>query len=277
MLQALLPFATTCAIGLLIVLTAGWHGPVSMRYTLEVQNLHTAPTPRIGGMAIAAGLFVALQVSQPSVQLLLGPMLLAACPAMAAGLLEDLTKSISVRVRLFATMASGVLAWLLTDIAMQNTGLWGLDHLLVFLPLAVAFTAFVVGGVANAVNIIDGFNGLAAGVVSIMLCAMGLIALQLGDTDVAILSFAVASVSLGFGVVNWPLGKVFMGDGGAYLLGFMVAWVAILLPMRHPDAVNGWATLMACAYPVIEALFSIARLQRSADLPVPCGRCSGAR
>ncbi|MEO6625180.1 MAG: glycosyl transferase, partial [Burkholderiaceae bacterium] len=64
--------------------------------------------------------------------------------------------------------------------------------------------------------------------------------------------------SLGFGVVNWPLGKVFMGDGGAYLLGFLVAWVAILLPMRHGD-INGWATLMACAYPVIEALYSIAR------------------
>lgn len=71
-------------------------------------------------------------------------------------------------------------------------------------------------------------------------------------------AFAIASVSLGFGAVNWPWGKVFMGDGGAYLLGFLVAWVAILLPMRH-DEINGWATVLACAYPVLEALFSIAR------------------
>ena len=258
MLQALLPFLVTCGIGLLIVLTTGWHGPVSMRRTLGVQNLHLDPTPRIGGMAIAVGLVIAFQVAQPPVRSLLGPMLLAACPAFAAGLLEDFTKSISVRVRLFATMSSGVLAWLLTGMAMQNTGLWGLDHLLAFLPLAVAFTAFVVGGVANAVNMIDGFNGLAAGAVTIMLAAMGLMAIQLGDPDVAALSLLIASVALGFGVVNWPWGKVFMGDGGAYLLGFLVAWVAILLPMRHSE-ISGWATLMACAYPVIEALFSIAR------------------
>jgi UDP-N-acetylmuramyl pentapeptide phosphotransferase/UDP-N-acetylglucosamine-1-phosphate transferase len=71
--------------------------------------------------------------------------------------------------------------------------------------------------------------------------------------------FAVAAVALGFGAVNWPLGKLFLGDGGAYLLGFLVGWMAILLPMRHPDEINAWATLLVCAYPVLEVAFSYRR------------------
>lgn len=258
MFHLLLPIVATSAAGWFIYLTARWHGPVSMGHAGAVQNLHVAPASRVGGLAIAAGLAVAWFVSQPAEQALLGPMLLASGPAFAAGLLEDVTKAISVRIRLLATMSCGILAWMLTGTAMQDTGLWALDLVLAYLPLAVLFTAFVVGGVANAVNIIDGFNGLAAGVVALMLGAMGLIALQVGDSALAITAFAIASVALGFGTVNWPWGKVFMGDGGAYLLGFLVAWVAILLPMRH-DAINGWATVLACAYPVLEALFSIAR------------------
>ena len=155
-------------------------------------------------------------------------------------------------------MFSGLLAWHLTGIAMQNTAVPPLDWLLSFMPVAVIFTAFAVGGVANAVNIIDGFNGLATGAVTIMLGAMGLIAANVGDAHLATVCFVVAVCALGFGAVNWPLGKIFLGDGGAYLLGFLLAWVAVLLPMRNPQ-VNAWATILVCAYPVLEVGFSVRR------------------
>jgi UDP-N-acetylmuramyl pentapeptide phosphotransferase/UDP-N-acetylglucosamine-1-phosphate transferase len=112
--------------------------------------------------------------------------------------------------------------------------------------------------VANAVNIIDGFNGLATGAVAIMLGALGLMALNVGDTALATVCFVVAVAALGFGAVNWPLGKIFLGDGGAYLLGFLLAWVAVLLPMRNPQ-VNAWATILVCIYPVLEVAFSVRR------------------
>jgi len=253
-----LPMAATVTFNLTLIVTQRWHGHMSLDSVAGVQKQHTAPTPRIGGIAIAAGLLVAFGMAPEAAREILGPMILAGTAAFAAGLLEDLTKNVGVRARLLATMASGVLAWWLTGIAMQDTGLWGLDALLTMLPLAVAFTAFVVSGVANAINIIDGFNGLAAGVVVIMLSAMGIMAQQVGDPELAYVAFTLASVTIGFGMVNWPWGKLFMGDGGAYLLGFLVAWVAILLPMRH-ESINGWATLLACAYPVLEVLFSIRR------------------
>lgn len=254
-------FLVALLVSMLIVATQRWHWKMSTDSTFGVQKVHTGDTPRVGGIAVAVGLVMAWLLVKPDVQAILGPMLLAAIPAFAFGLAEDLTKKVGIRPRLLATMFSGGLAWYLTGVAMQNTGVTPLDFLLAFTPAAVLFTAFAVGGVANAVNIIDGFNGLAAGSVAIMLAAMGLIALNVGDVPLASVCFVVASCALGFGIINWPLGKIFLGDGGAYLLGFLLAWVAVLLPMRNPQ-LSAWTTLLVCAYPVLEVGFSVRRRQK---------------
>lgn len=255
-------FITSFFVSLALVLTKHWHGRYSLDSDFGVQKLHKTPTPRVGGLAILLGLMMAYAVSPPSTASVLRPLLLAGLPAFAAGFYEDLTKRVSVRARLLATMASGVLAWALTGVAMRNTGITALDALLVWTPLAVLFTAFAVGGVANAINIIDGFNGLAAGATAIMFVALGLIALRLNDIGVASVAFTAAAAAVGFGLINWPFGKIFLGDGGAYLLGFVLAWLAVLLPMRHPDQISAWTTLLACSYPVIEVAFSVRRRLR---------------
>lgn len=257
----LIIFTLTLLASAVLVITQRWHGHLSLDNSYGVQNHHTEPTPRVGGIAIALGLIAAWVLAADDVRTILGHMLLAGIPAFVFGLGEDITKKVSVLHRLMATMTSGVLAWYLTGVAMQNTGLPPLDWVLAFTPLAVLFTAFAVGGVANAINIIDGFNGLAAGAVAIMISAMGLIALNVGDAPLATVCFMITCCALGFGAVNWPLGKIFLGDGGAYLLGFLLAWVAVLLPMRNPQ-VNAWATILACAYPVLEVVFSVLRRRK---------------
>jgi len=253
-----LTFGVVFLTSLALVGTKSIHGRYSMDSTFGVQKIHTQDTPRIGGIAVAIGLVMAWLLAEPPVRELLGTLLLAGIPAFAFGLLEDITKSVSVRQRLLATMFNGVLAWYITGVAMRDTGLAPLDWLLQTTPLAVLFTAFAVGGVANAMNIIDGFNGLAAGAAAIMLTAMGLIALSQGDAPLASVCFLIAVCALGFNFVNWPLGKLFLGDGGAYLLGFCVAWMAVLLPMRHAE-IHAWTTLLVCAYPVLEVAFSVMR------------------
>ena len=258
---------TTLIISWMLVLTKPWHGHLSFDSTLGVQKFHSQPTPRIGGIALLTGLIAAYMLTPGSTRQILGPMLLAGTPAFAVGLIEDITKKVGISTRLLVTMACGVLAWYITGIAMRNTGISPLDWLLGFTPVAVLFTAFAIGGVANAVNIIDGFNGLAAGVVTIILGAMGLIAFNLNDLPLASVCLLVAACTLGFGAINWPFGKVFMGDGGAYLLGFLVAWIAVLLPMRNPS-ITAWTTLLACAYPVLEVGFSsIRKLRRQGHHP----------
>ena len=242
----------------LLVITKNWHGHLSMDSDEGVQKFHTEATPRIGGVGVMAGMLVALVFAPSDVRDILGPMLLASSLAFGFGLLEDISKNVGVLARLLATMGSGLLAWHLTGVAMQNTGVYLLDWALQWLPLAVLFTAFAVGGVANAVNIIDGFNGLASGSVAIMAGAIGLIALEVGDPSLAGVCTVVAACAVGFGAVNWPMGRIFLGDGGAYLLGFCVAWLAVLLPMRNPE-LNAWTTIMVCAYPVLEVGFSVRR------------------
>lgn len=251
-------FLTSLFCSLLLVFTTRWHGRYSLDATCGVQKFHIKPTPRIGGAAILAGLWLALGFMPAPQQALFLPVLLAGLPAFVFGMAEDLTRNVSVRARLLATVASGAVCWFLTGATLTHTGLAPLDALLAWLPLSILFTAFAVGGVANAVNIIDGFNGLASGTVVIGLAALGLIADNVGDVHLAQLCYVVAAVTAGFFIVNFPYGKLFLGDGGAYLLGFLLAWLSVMLVHRNPS-VSAWAPLLACAYPVFETVFTIAR------------------
>ncbi|WP_082493850.1 glycosyltransferase [Massilia sp. Leaf139] len=253
-----LGLAVSLVCSLLLVATTRWHGRFTLDATAGVQKFHSVPTPRIGGLAIMLGLVFACVVSSPSQQQLLAPLLCAAAPAFLFGIAEDMTRRVSIGARLIATMASGVACWALTGVSITHTGIDLLDVALTWLPLSVLFTAFAVGGVANAVNIIDGFNGLASGTVVIGLVAVGMIALECGDAELAQTCFIICAVTAGFFLVNFPYGKLFLGDGGAYLLGFLLAWLSVTLVYRNPQ-VSSWAPLLACAYPTFETVFTIAR------------------
>ncbi|ROZ77083.1 O-antigen ligase family protein [Ramlibacter sp. WS9] len=262
-LAAAVGFASSLCVSLVLVNTQRWHGSMTLDSTIGLQKYHTAPTPRIGGSAILVAMVIVAAITPRSTASLLALMLISAIPAFAVGLMEDLTKKVGVLERLLATLSSGVLACLLTGAMLQRTGIAALDTLLAFTPFAVMFTAFCVGGLANAINIIDGFNGLAAGVVVIILTALGLIAAQVGDTQLAWACYLIAASVLGFLAVNWPSGRIFLGDGGAYLLGFLVGWAAVMLAVRNPQ-VSPWSPLLACAYPVLEVAFSFYRKSRRA-------------
>ena len=85
-------FLVTNLASLLLVLTQRWHGILSMDGTQGVQKMHTRPTPRIGGLAVALGLLASYAVSTAEAKHILGYILLAGIPAFSSGLLEDLTK-----------------------------------------------------------------------------------------------------------------------------------------------------------------------------------------
>lgn len=260
-LSAVAAGSVAMLVALLLVHTQHLHGHLSMDHHHGVQKFHTHPTPRVGGIAIATGVLLGYLLARPGIKALLGPLILAGIPAFAFGLLEDITKRVSVRARLLATMGCGVLGWAITNYSITRADVPGLDWLLGFTVLSVLFTAFAVGGVANAINIVDGFNGLAAGTVIIILTAFGVMTTALGDHDLAVVCLILAGAMLGFLLVNWPFGKIFLGDGGAYFVGFALAWLAVLILARHTE-VSPWAPMLVCGYPVLEVLFSIARRRR---------------
>ena len=253
---------TSFAVCGLLVLTQRWHGQLSLDHDLNgVQKIHTLPVPRIGGLGVLASLLAAAlwgatgQEGGARTALLL---LLCSLPVFAAGLVEDLTKRVPVRTRLLASFVSGALAAWLLGAYLTRLNTPGLDLLVTTVPLAVMFTSFAVGGVTNAINIIDGLNGLASGSVALMLGGLGAIA-WLHD-DVLVLQLCVTGIAsmLGFMLLNYPFGRIFLGDGGAYLAGFWLAECAVLLLVRNPE-VSTWAPLLACFYPVWETGFSMYR------------------
>ena len=260
-LSALMAGGVTLLVALLLVYTQRWHGHFSMDSAVGVQKFHTSPTPRVGSVAIAFGIGAGYLLAHSASKYLLGPLILAGIPAFAFGLLEDVTKRVSVRTRLLATMGCGVLGWAMTGYSITGADLPGLDWLLEFTLFSVLFTAFAVGGIANAINIIDGFNGLAAGTVVIILTAFGLITFSLGDHELTRVCLILAGAVAGFLLVNWPMGKIFLGDGGAYFMGFALAWIAVLMLDRHPE-ISAWAPMLVCGFPILEVLFSIVRRRR---------------
>jgi UDP-N-acetylmuramyl pentapeptide phosphotransferase/UDP-N-acetylglucosamine-1-phosphate transferase len=249
---------TSFLVSILIVLTKRLHGPATMDLSHGIQKFHITPTPRIGGLSIVIGLSVALLTLTPEIKKILGPILIAGMPAFLLGFAEDITKKISVLARLLATMASGLLAWWLTDYSLSRVDVWGLDWLLKYTIMSVMFTSFAVGGVANAINIIDGFNGLASTMATLAFSGFGVIAWLVGDKDLAGVAIIFAACVWGFFWVNWPFGKLFLGDGGSYFVGFTLAWVAVLLIERNPSA-SPFAALLICIHPILEVLLSIFR------------------
>ena len=255
--------AVTAFIGYLIVryepVHAHWsHDPADG----GPQKFHVTPTPRIGGLGVMAGLFVsgavllATEQGVPGEQF--GYLLLASLPAFLGGITEDVTKMVSVAVRLMLTMlAAAIGAWLLGAV-IPRLDIPGFDVLLGWTPFAIAFTIFAVGGVANAINIIDGYNGLAAGHAVIVLSALAYVSAQTGDGLLFTSTLAMGGALLGFLIWNYPKGKIFLGDGGAYLLGFWLAELSVLLVARHPD-VSPWFPMLLLIYPIFETLFSIYR------------------
>jgi UDP-N-acetylmuramyl pentapeptide phosphotransferase/UDP-N-acetylglucosamine-1-phosphate transferase len=263
----LIALAVSVTVSLLIVLSQKWHGGLSHDHDLGgVQKMHTTPVPRIGGLAVVAGVVLGLLAFRKlnpdamsaarygEIFLLLG----ASVPAFAAGIIEDVTKRVSVKARLAATALSAVIASAALGATVTELDLWGVDALLTIAPFAVVITAIVVAGGSNAINIIDGFNGLSTSTIVIMAAGLSAVALQNGDMFVATLGVLCIGATLGFLALNYPCGKLFLGDGGAYFLGFWVSEMAVLLLVRNAS-VNAWQVLAICAYPVIEVLFSIYR------------------
>ena len=259
-------FVSCFVVGLLATLfimrSSMRHGHLSADHDLSgPQKVHARPVPRVGGVGIMAAIIVGAAIAQLNASSAANSLwLLTACslPAFVAGIAEDLTKNVSPRRRLVATAISAGLAIWLLGAMITRTHIPGVDQLIRWAPFAILLTLFVIAGVANAVNIIDGFNGLASMCVLMMILALGYVAFQVGDTFVFTAALITAGAVLGFFVWNFPAGLIFLGDGGAYLLGFLLGELSVLLLHRNP-AVSPIFPLLLCAYPIFETIFTMYR------------------
>ena len=246
---------------LLIIRLARRHGALAPDHLERPQNYHSHPVPRIGGVSLLAAVVVTFAWAQLTLGeegKLLWLLLLAALPAFLSGVVEDLYKNVSPRRRLVcSTLSAGLGIWLLGAV-LTRTSIPGIEQMIRWYPAAVLLTLFAVTGVSNAINIIDGFNGLASMCVLMMLLAIAYVSFQVADMLVFTAALIGTGAVLGFFVWNYPAGLIFLGDGGAYLLGFLLAELSVLLLIRNPS-VSPIFALLLCAYPIFETLFTMYR------------------
>lgn len=269
----LIAFAVAALATLLLVRSASLHAAhTGDRDFSKPQKVHSTPVPRIGGLGVVLGLLAWLgwHAWQGASPLIPGLLLACATPAFLAGFVQDCTEAVTPRGRLFATAVSAMLAFHFLDAGLRYTAIPVLDGLVAFTLGSLVLTVFTVAGIANAINIIDGFNGLASMCVMLMLAAIGYVAFQVDDPLIGYMALAGIGAVLGFFLWNYPAGLIFLGDGGAYFLGFLVAELGILLIGRNPE-VSPLFPLLVCIYPAFETLFSIYRRgvlrQKPAHMP----------
>ena len=209
MISFLTAFFTSFIFTIFIIRTKKLHGAISGDHDLDgPQKFHKTSVPRIGGLGITIGLFASIAFSyakNPSNdQYLL--LFVCALPAFGIGITEDITKHISVRVRLFFTAVGAALAYLFVNAKVSGLDIPGIDFLFTIPLVSIAFTIFAITGLANAYNIIDGFNGLSSTIGLITLVALAYIGIKFNDPFIYILSFMMAGSILGFLLLNYPRG-----------------------------------------------------------------------
>jgi UDP-N-acetylmuramyl pentapeptide phosphotransferase/UDP-N-acetylglucosamine-1-phosphate transferase len=217
-------------------------------HTTKPQNYHQNTTPRAGGIGIVLGLLFFI-FSPLGLKLLL-PVFFA----FLSGIFEDFHNSLSPRLRLGLQIIAALSAIWLTDSVVTYLGL-GIN-----MPywIGIFFSTFAIVGMMNAVNIIDGFNGLASAIVLLILLSFGITTYRQENFEMLYIILITGGATFGFFVLNFPKGKIFLGDGGAYLLGFIVSIIGIFLASKY-ESVSPWYVLAIFIYPVWEVLFSIMR------------------
>jgi len=226
-----------------------------------LQKIHAKPVPRIGGLAIfLAFTFVVLLhflLKETFVHELFA-LFLSSIPVFLFGFAEDISGKIPPKWRLLGGFVSALLAYFLLSAKVSRVDIPILDYVLSNPLFSFVFTTFAITGVSHAFNIIDGINGLASGVSLIVFASYAYVAYLLQDLFLLYVSLILFFATLGFFIWNYPEGRIFLGDGGAYFLGFMSATIGILLVNRCPE-VSPWFPLLLVIYPVWETLFSIYR------------------
>jgi len=261
MFSFLVSFVASALLTLLVIRYSTLHAPALDNNFSGVQKVHTHAVARIGGLPIFLAVTLTATISVwrvPALGYSLLALLVCSSIAFAGGILEDYTGNMRPSRRLILTMIAALLGYLVLDAKIARLDLpflsWNIESVLLVLPL----TVIAVAGIANAVNIIDGFNGLASAVTIFMLLSLAYVGWQVGDMFVLVSALTVAGATAGFLVWNYPAGLIFLGDGGAYFIGFMLAELALLLVMRNPQ-VSTWYAALLLIYPAFETLFSVYR------------------
>ena len=227
----------------------------------DERKIHKRPIPRFGGLAIFVASIIPmilLEGQNPSIRAAaLGGLLMY-----LLGAVDDL-KQLSAGVKFVGQTAIAVLMYFMgIRIAFITNYFYG-GNLHFGVALSFIITVGWIVGITNAINLMDGLDGLAAGISAIIACFLAYVAYIhgeiLGMMPVCVALMAVAGGCAGFLPYNFSPAKTFMGDSGALYLGYMIAVLSVISPLKRATFVAALVPIMALAIPIFDTLFAIVR------------------
>lgn len=221
----------------------------------DARKVHTKPIPRMGGLAIYAGFVLAVLASMHVSREIFG-LLMGGTVILIVGIIDDL-RQLSAKTKLLGQIAAASVL-IFFDIRIDwITNPFGEMVYVDF--LSVPLTILWVVGLTNTVNLIDGLDGLAAGVSTIASVTILLVALQQDFWIVAILTAALAGSALGFLQYNFNPAKIFMGDTGSMFLGYMLAAISVIGAVKSAATIALIVPIVALGLPIMDTAFAIIR------------------
>ena len=230
----------------------------------NARKVHTHVIPRLGGLAIYIGFMAAVLFCVPLHHELIG-MLLGCTAIVAIGIWDDIC-NIPARVKLVGQIAAVCIPVAFGIQIEWLTNPFG-DILVLPEVIAVPLTIFWIIGFTNTVNLIDGLDGLAAGVAFIASISMFLLAVNLNQFLPALIIVSMAGAALGFLQYNFNPAKIFMGDTGSMLLGYTLAVSAVLGLVKTAATVALVVPIIALGLPILDTTFAIIR-RRMSGVPI---------
>lgn len=226
----------------------------------EGRKWHLHPIPRLGGaplmLALSIGL-IGIFFIMPGVAGEWLPILVGCTLMYGLGLWDDLVP-LGAKKKLAGQIAIALLVYFL-GLSIDKVSYPGNKWPVELGGLSLPVTIFWLVAVPNIVNLIDGFDGLAGGLGLVMSVTLGVVGLISEQLPVAWFAFTMAGALLGFLVFNFPPAKIFLGDGGAYLIGFMIASMSV--QSSHKGSVGAVlaVTVVALGLPIIDTVFALGR------------------
>jgi UDP-N-acetylmuramyl pentapeptide phosphotransferase/UDP-N-acetylglucosamine-1-phosphate transferase len=240
-----------------------WHKKIYKKLGLKVyaaiQRIHLAETPRLGGLIIVSvlSLYTFLH-AESNVASILKLCLLSMLPLLFIALKEDLFHNVKPTVRLLALLGSGVLFVLNFSGPYPHFEGTFLQNFFEK-PLAmIFFYPVALTALANGSNLTDGVNGLCSAIFLSILGSLLFLAYQVGDNTIMMAIWILVMLIGSFLMLNYPWGRIFLGDLGAYTLAFLTGIITILFFGRHSD-ISPWFPVLILIYPMTEVTFSMVR------------------
>jgi UDP-GlcNAc:undecaprenyl-phosphate GlcNAc-1-phosphate transferase len=241
-----------------------WHKKFYLKLGLKtyqaIQRIHLNETPRLGGLIFILSLLGYLyQCHLVEEAAILSLILISLLPTILIALKEDLFHNVEPTVRLLSLLFAGWLFMANYKGTLPNMAEVPLVGKLLLVKGGISlFYIFGMVAVANGMNLIDGVNGLCGAVTLTILAALLFLSYKTADVVMIHMIFSLILLFIPFMLFNFPFGKIFLGDLGAYCLGLIMSIVTIILFGRHPE-ISPFAAVLILIYPLTEIVFTMVR------------------